>query len=81
MAFALGIVASDLAWRSPHCWLITFSVTAAAAMIFFRRSPQFAYPLFLLAVFALGGFYLQAYDAAQTTPPSARPSGPVRGRR
>ncbi len=79
IAFALGIVASDLAWRAPHCWLITFSVTAAAALVFYRRSPQFAYPLFLLAVFVLGGFYLQAYDAAQTTPPSVEAFGTGEG--
>jgi len=35
---------------------------------FARRSPELAYPLALIAIAASGAFYLQAYDAAQSTP-------------
>ncbi len=34
-----------------------------------KRAPELAYPLALIAVFAAGAFYLQAFDAAQKTPP------------
>ncbi len=69
MAFACGIVAANYLWRSPFVWLIALFLACAGALIFWKRNAQLTYPFVLIAVSALGAFYLQAYDAAQTTPP------------
>jgi competence protein ComEC len=45
--------------------LLAFSVAISGAAFFYRRSPQAALALCLLATVPLGGFYLQARDAAQ----------------
>ena len=60
-------MAANYLWRSPLAWLIAFLVAIAGAAFFYRRSPQMAFALGLLAVVPLGGFYLQARDAAQPT--------------
>jgi len=67
VAFCLGIIAANYLWRSPFAWLVAFLVAIAGAAFFYRRSPQVAFFLALLAVVPLGGFYLQARDAAQPT--------------
>lgn len=66
LAFSAGIVAADFLWRSPWIWLSGFIVAAVAAAISLRRSPQLAFALTVIALVPLGGFYLQARDAAQT---------------
>ena len=65
LAFSAGIVAANCLWRSPCIWLIGFLVAALAAAFALRRSPQLAFALALIAIVPLGGFYLQARDAAQ----------------
>ncbi len=42
---------------------------AGGAAFLYRRSPTIAFACALLAMVPLGGFYLQAYDAAQTAAP------------
>jgi competence protein ComEC len=69
LAFACGIVAANYLWRSPFAWLIASLLAFAGLLLFWRRDAQLSYPLLLIAFAALGAFYLQAYDAAQTTPP------------
>jgi competence protein ComEC len=70
VAFACGIIAANYAWRSPLAWIAAFSAALIAALFFSRKATQFALPFSLIAISALGAFYLQAYDAAQTTPPN-----------
>lgn len=65
LAFSAGIVAANYLWRSPWVWLIGFLLAALAAASALRRSPQLAFALALIAIVPLGGFYLQARDAAQ----------------
>ena len=65
VAFSAGIVAANYLWRSPVAWLVVFLAAIAGAAFFYRRSPQIAFGLTLLGVVPLGGFYLQARDAAQ----------------
>ena len=67
LAFSVGILATNYVWRSPLAWLVAFLAAIAAAAFFYRRSSQVAFTLTLLAVVPLGGFYLQARDAAQPT--------------
>ncbi len=67
LAFAAGIVAADYWWRSPWVWLAGFLLAAISAATSLRRSPQLAFALTIVALFPLGGFYLQARDAAQPT--------------
>lgn len=67
LALATGVVAADHLWRSPFIWLAGFLIAALGAAVSNRRSPQLAFALSLLVVFPLGGFYLQARDAAQPT--------------
>ena len=69
LAFACGILAANYLWRSPFVWLIATLLAFAGVLLFWRRDAQLAYPLLLILIAALGAFYLQAYDAAQTTPP------------
>ncbi len=69
LAFACGILAANYLWRSPFVWLIACLVAVAGALLFWKRDAQLSYPLLLIAIAAVGAFYLQAYDAAQTTPP------------
>ena len=69
LAFACGILAANYLWRSPFVWLIASLFALAGAWLFWKRDAQLSYPLLLIALAALGAFYLQAYDAAQTTPP------------
>ncbi len=65
LAFSCGIVSANYLWRSPWIWLIGFLLAAVAAAVSLRRSPQLAFTLALIAIIPLGGFYLQARDAAQ----------------
>jgi competence protein ComEC len=65
VAFSSGIIAANYLWRSPFAWLLAFLAATAGAVFFYRRSPQVGFALALLAVIPLGGFYLQARDAAQ----------------
>ncbi len=67
LAFSAGIVAANYLWRAPHSWLVACLVALLGAAFFFRRSPQVAFGLALLALIPLGGFYLQARDAAVPT--------------
>ncbi len=65
VAFSAGIIAASYLWRSPQSWLIACLVALLGAAFFYRRSPQIAFGLALLALIPLGGFYLQARDAAE----------------
>ncbi len=65
LAFSCGIVAATFLWRSPWIWLGAFCLAASAAAVSLRRSPQLAAILTFVALVPLGGFYLQARDAAQ----------------
>ena len=65
LAFSTGIIAANYFWRSPLAWLIAFLVAIGGVAFFYRRSPQTAFALALLVAVPLGGFYLQARDAAQ----------------
>ncbi len=67
LAFSLGIIISNLLWRPPQSWLIACLVPLVGAAFFYRRSPQTAFALVLVALVPLGGFYLQARDAAAPT--------------
>jgi len=69
LAFSAGIITANYLWRSPLAWLIAFLVAISGATFFYRRSPQVAIALALLATVPLGGFYLQARDAAQPSIP------------
>ncbi len=66
LAFALGILAANFLWRSPWVWFAVFLLTALPAAFFLRKSTGLGYALALLAAVPLGGFYLQARDAAQS---------------
>ena len=79
VAFACGIVSADLIWRSPFAWLIAFCSACAGAWLLRHRNPQLAYPFLLIGLTALGALYLQAYDAAQSTPPSLQAFGTGEG--
>jgi competence protein ComEC len=70
VAFALGILAGNVAWRAPHIWLIGFVVAVLGVWVLYRRNPSMAFALALVALIPLGAFYLQSYDASQTTPPN-----------
>jgi len=65
LAFSSGIIAANYFWRSPFAWLAAFLAAIAGAAFFYRRSPQVTFALGLLAIISLGGFYLQARDAAE----------------
>ncbi len=65
LAFSAGIIAANYFWRPPWVWLSGFTFAAVVAAIALRRSPQVAFALILIALVPLGGFYLQASDAAQ----------------
>lgn len=65
VAFSAGIVAADYVWRSPFIWLAGFLIAGIAAALSLRRCPQLGFALWLVAILPLGGFYLQARDAAQ----------------
>ncbi|HZL67581.1 MAG TPA: ComEC/Rec2 family competence protein [Candidatus Limnocylindrales bacterium] len=67
LAFSVGIIAANYLWRSPQSWLMACLVALLGAAFFYRRSPQTAFGLALLALIPLGGFYLQARDAAAPT--------------
>jgi competence protein ComEC len=64
LAFSAGIIAANSFWRSPLIWLFGFLLALAAAAFCCRRFPQAGFALALLAAVPLGGFYLQARDAA-----------------
>jgi competence protein ComEC len=66
VAFCAGIIAANYLWRSPFIWLAGFLIAGTCAARTLRRSPRLASVLCLLAMAPLGGFYLQARDAAQT---------------
>ncbi len=70
LAFAIGIIAANFAWRAPQAWLLAFVVAGIGVCVLYRRAPSLALPLAILTLVPLGGFYLQVYDAAQATPPS-----------
>ena len=42
-------------------------------LILWKRAPELAYALALIALLVAGAFYLQSYDAAQTTQPDLHP--------
>ena len=65
LAFSCGIVAANFLWRSPWVWLGSFCFAALGSVLALRRSPQLAAILAFVALVPLGGFYLQARDAAQ----------------
>ena len=65
LAFSAGILAANYLWRSPFVWLLGFALLMAAGVLSHRRSPQLGFVLTILATLPLGGFYLQAHDAAQ----------------
>ncbi|MGB8769918.1 MAG: ComEC/Rec2 family competence protein [Candidatus Korobacteraceae bacterium] len=67
LAFSIGIIAANYLWRSPQSWLIACLAALLGAAFFYRRSPQIAFGFALLALVPLGGFYLQARDAAAPT--------------
>ena len=67
LAFSVGVIAANYLWRSPQSWLMACLVALVGAAFFYRRSPQIAFGLALLALIPLGGFYLQARDAAAPT--------------
>ncbi len=48
--------------------MLALVVAGIGVCVLYRRAPSLALPLALLALVPLGGFYLQVYDAAQTTP-------------
>lgn len=65
IAFSAGILAANFLWRSPFIWLGGFCLAVVCAAGSLRRSPQLVFVVTLLAMVPLGGFYLQARDAAQ----------------
>jgi competence protein ComEC len=69
LAFSCGIVASNYLWRPPFVWLIGLALACSGMLVVWKRAPELAYPLILIAIFAVGAFHLQAFDAAQKTPP------------
>ncbi len=69
LAFSSGIIAANYLWRSPFLWLIALVLACTGLLFVWKRGPELAYPLVLIAVFASGAFYLQAFDAAQKTTP------------
>jgi len=69
LAFSAGIIAANYLWRSPFVWVCALALALAGAVVVWKRSPELAYPLALIALSAGGAFYLQAFDAAQKTPP------------
>lgn len=70
VAFAVGIVSGNFAWRAPHVWVIAFALAALGAGVLRWRAPSLAFPLAMLMLVPLGAFYLQVFDAAQSTPPN-----------
>jgi competence protein ComEC len=70
LAFASGIIAGNFAWRAPQLWLIASVVAASGVYALWRRAPSLAFPLAILVLTPLGAFYLQVFDAAQTTLPN-----------
>ncbi|MFZ0705715.1 MAG: ComEC/Rec2 family competence protein [Candidatus Korobacteraceae bacterium] len=69
LVFAGGIIAANYLWRSPFIWLTALGLAFAGVLIVWKRSPELAYPLVLIALSAAGAFCLQAFDAARRTPP------------
>ncbi len=65
--FSVGIIAANYLWRSPQSWLIASLVALLGVAFLYRRAPQTAFGLALVALIPLGGFYLQARDAAAPT--------------
>jgi competence protein ComEC len=70
LAFAAGIATGNYAWRAPHAWLIAFVAAVGGLCSLYRLRTAVAVPFAILTLVPLGAFYLQAYDAAQTTPPN-----------
>ena len=64
LAFSVGIIGANYLWRSPQSWLIACLVALPGVAFFYRHAPQMAFGLALVALIPLGGFYLQARDAA-----------------
>jgi competence protein ComEC len=69
LAYSSGIVAANFLWRSPAVWLVAVALASIGVLFVWKRGPELAYPLVLITVLAAGAFYLQAFDAAQKTPP------------
>jgi len=69
LAFSSGIIAANFLWRSPFVWLIALALACCGLLLLWKRSPEVGYVLALTALCAAGAFYLQAFDAAQRTPP------------
>lgn len=79
LSFASGILLANFAWRSPLGWLAILALSCLATLIAQRQNLQLSYPFLLIALAACGAFYLQAYDAGQTTPPSVAAFGTGEG--
>jgi len=69
VAFASGIIAADYLWRPPFAWLLAFTLACFGGIFFGLRKSRLGFPFLLVSMVALGAFYLQVYDASQTTPP------------
>ena len=70
LAFSAGIVAGNFVWRAPHVWLIAIVFAVAGVALLYRRAPSLAFALVVVALIPLGAFYLQLFDAGQSTPPN-----------
>ena len=69
IAFSSGVLAANFLWRSPLVWLAGVALALVGVLTLWKRGPELACPLALVALFASGAFYLQAFDAAQKTQP------------
>jgi len=60
LAFALGIVAGQYAWRPPLWWLVAFLAAVVFASFFLRRRPWAAFLLGLAALMTAGALNIQS---------------------
>ena len=60
-------------------WLLALALAWAGVLLVWRRAPELAFPLALIALFGAGAFYLQAFDAGQKTTPDLQPFGSGEG--
>ncbi len=80
VAFAGGIIAANYLWRSPFVWLIALALACVGACAVWKRGPELAYPLVLIAVFAAGAFTFRRLTPSQTTRPTCKRSQPAKAR-
>ena len=73
VAFACGIIAANFLWRSPFAWLAALALAWGGVLTLWKRAPELAYALALIALFLAGAFYLQAYDATPHAQPDLHP--------